>query len=107
MRIAKKNRRLSPDLEISITRPKILNSNKKLQTLLLLINPEIAEAHKNKELSFKSTDFPSAIKEFDEGLRRDPLKQFFTVTAALHNQIFGVRLNFARCKQSNRIGLSF
>jgi stress-induced-phosphoprotein 1 len=38
------------------------------------INPEIAEAHKNKGIElFKSGDFPGAIKEFDEGLRRDPL----------------------------------
>ena len=38
------------------------------------LNPEIAEAHKNKGIElFKSGDFPGAIKEFDEGLRRDPL----------------------------------
>jgi len=37
------------------------------------INPEIAEAHKAKggEL-FKAGDFPGAIKEYEEGLRRDP-----------------------------------
>lgn len=38
------------------------------------LNPEIAEAHKSKGIElFKSGDFPGAIKEFDEGLRRDPL----------------------------------
>lgn len=37
------------------------------------INPEIAEQHKDKgnELFLKGS-FPAAIKEFDEGLRRDP-----------------------------------
>ena len=37
------------------------------------INPEIAEAHKNAGIElFKAGNFPGAIKEFDEGLRRDP-----------------------------------
>jgi stress-induced-phosphoprotein 1 len=37
------------------------------------LNPEIAEAHKNAGIElFKKGDFPGAIKEFDEGLRRDP-----------------------------------
>ena len=37
------------------------------------LNPDIAEEHKRKggEL-FKEGKFPDAIKEFDEGLRRDP-----------------------------------
>ncbi len=37
------------------------------------LNPEIAEAHKEKGIEqFKAGNFPGAIKEFDEGLRRDP-----------------------------------
>jgi stress-induced-phosphoprotein 1 len=37
------------------------------------INPEIEEEHKNKSIElFKQGDFPGAIKEFEEGLRRDP-----------------------------------
>ena len=37
------------------------------------LNPEIAEAHKNAGIElFKNGNFPGAIKEFDEGLRRDP-----------------------------------
>lgn len=37
------------------------------------INPEIAEAHKAKGTEFfKAGNFPGAIKEYDEGLRRDP-----------------------------------
>ena len=37
------------------------------------INPEIAEEHrlKGNEL-FKNGDYPNALKEYDEGLRRDP-----------------------------------
>lgn len=37
------------------------------------MNPEIAEEHKKKGNEFfKDGKFPDAIKEFDEGLRRDP-----------------------------------
>ncbi len=37
------------------------------------LNPDIAEVHKTKGIEhFKAGDFPAAIKEFDEGLRRDP-----------------------------------
>ena len=37
------------------------------------LNPEIAEAHKAKgNQLFKDGQYPAAIKEFDEGLRRDP-----------------------------------
>lgn len=41
------------------------------------INPELAEQHKERgnEL-FKAGNFPDAIKEFDEGLRRDPNNKF-------------------------------
>ena len=37
------------------------------------LNPEIAEEHneKGKEL-FKDGKYPAAVKEFEEGLRRDP-----------------------------------
>ena len=36
------------------------------------LNPEIAEAHKNKGIElFKSGDFPGAIKEFDESYHRE------------------------------------
>ncbi len=38
------------------------------------LNPEIAEAHKDAGVElFKKGDYPGAVKEFDEGLRRDPL----------------------------------
>ena len=50
------------------------------------INPEIAEQHKDKgnEL-FKDGKFPAAIKEFDEGLRRDPKnKAIFSNRAACY-----------------------
>ena len=37
------------------------------------INPEIAEEHRQKGNEFfKAGDFPAALKEFDEGLKRDP-----------------------------------
>lgn len=37
------------------------------------INPELAEQHKEKGTAlFQSGDFPGAMKEFEEGLRRDP-----------------------------------
>lgn len=41
------------------------------------INPELAEQHKERgnEL-FKAGNFPDAIKEFDEGLKRDPSNKF-------------------------------
>ena len=50
---------------------------KEEQDRLDYINPEIAEQHKERgnEL-FKAGDFPGAIKEFDEGLKRDPQNKF-------------------------------
>ena len=50
---------------------------KEEQDKLDYINPEIAEQHKERgnEL-FKNGDFPGAIKEFDEGLKRDPQNKF-------------------------------
>ena len=37
------------------------------------LNPDIANEHKDKgNALFKEGSFPAAIKEFDEGLRRDP-----------------------------------
>jgi stress-induced-phosphoprotein 1 len=52
---------------------KRLEKSKKEQEAKAYLNPEIAEAHKVKGGEFfKAGDFPSAIKEFDEGLRRDP-----------------------------------
>lgn len=52
---------------------KRLEKMKKEQEAKAYLNPEIAEVHKAKggEL-FKQGDFPGAIKEFGEGLRRDP-----------------------------------
>jgi len=53
---------------------KRLEKVKKESEAKAYINPEIAEAHKNAGTElFKNGDFPGAIKEFDEGLRRDPL----------------------------------
>lgn len=41
------------------------------------INPEIAEQHKDAgNALFKEGKFPDAIKEFDEGIRRDPNNKF-------------------------------
>lgn len=52
---------------------KRLEKAKKEADAKAYINPEIAEAHKNAGIElFKNGDFPGAIKEFDEGLRRDP-----------------------------------
>ncbi len=53
---------------------KRLEKIKKEEEARAYLNPDIAEAHKEKGISFfKAGDFPSAIKEFDEGLRRDPV----------------------------------
>lgn len=56
---------------------KNVEKEKASRDALAYINPEIGEVHKNKgnEL-FKAGDFPGAIKEFDEGLRRDPNNKF-------------------------------
>lgn len=52
---------------------KRLEKVKKEQEAKAYLNPDIAEVHKTKGIEhFKSGDFPAAIKEFDEGLRRDP-----------------------------------
>ena len=50
---------------------------KEKKDALAYINPEIAEQHKERgnEL-FKNGDFPGAIKEFDEGAKRDPNNKF-------------------------------
>jgi len=60
------------DFSIKDAMKKVLKEKEK-KDALAYINPEIAEEHKEKgnEL-FKNGDFPGAIKEFDEGLRRDP-----------------------------------
>lgn len=51
---------------------KAKNTKKEVQDKAY-INPEIAEQHREKgnEL-FKQGTYPAAIKEYDEGLRRDP-----------------------------------
>jgi stress-induced-phosphoprotein 1 len=52
---------------------KRLEKTKKDAEAKAYLNPEIAEAHKEKGIEqFKAGNFPGAIKEFDEGLRRDP-----------------------------------
>lgn len=44
---------------------------------LAYINPEIAEQHKDAgNALFKEGKFPDAIKEFDEGIKRDPSNKF-------------------------------
>ena len=61
----------------------IKDAMKKVQKLkekkdaLAYIDPEKANEHKDRgnEL-FKQGDFPNAIKEFDEGVRRDPNNKF-------------------------------
>jgi stress-induced-phosphoprotein 1 len=52
---------------------KKLQKDKKDADVKAYLNPEIAEEHKKKGNEFfKDGKFPDAIKEFDEGLRRDP-----------------------------------
>jgi stress-induced-phosphoprotein 1 len=52
---------------------KRLEKHKKEAEAKAYINPEVAEAHKAKGTElFKEGNFPGAIKEYDEGLRRDP-----------------------------------
>lgn len=52
---------------------KRLEKQKKADEIKAYINPEIAEAHKTKGTAlFKEGNFPGAIKEYDEGMRRDP-----------------------------------
>lgn len=52
---------------------KRLEKVKKDQEAKAYINPEIAEAHKLEGGKFfKEGKFPQAIKEYDEGMRRDP-----------------------------------
>jgi len=64
------------DFNIKDAMKKVIKEKDK-KDALAYINPEIAEEHKEKgnEL-FKNGDFPGAIKEFDEGLRRDPDNKF-------------------------------
>jgi stress-induced-phosphoprotein 1 len=67
------------DALLEDNQPTIKESMKRLEKLKIkseaeaYINPEIAETHKaaGTEL-FKTGDYPGAIKEYDEGLRRDP-----------------------------------
>ena len=56
---------------------KKVQKEKEKRDALAYINPEIAEQHKEKgnEL-FKAGNFPGAIKEFDEGIKRDPNNKF-------------------------------
>ena len=56
---------------------KKVQKEKEKRDALAYINPEIAEQHKERgnEL-FKAGNFPDAIKEFDEGVKRDPNNKF-------------------------------
>lgn len=52
---------------------KRLEKVKKEKEAQAYINPEIAEAHKAEGSKlFKDGKYPAAIKEYDEGMRRDP-----------------------------------
>lgn len=52
---------------------KRVEKKKKEDEAKAYINPEIAEEHNEKGKGFfKEGNFPAAIKEFDEGMRRDP-----------------------------------
>jgi stress-induced-phosphoprotein 1 len=63
---------------------KRLEKAKKEAEAKAYLNPDIAEAHKVKGSEyFKAGNFPAAIKEFDEGIRRDP-----TNTAIYSNRSF-------------------
>ena len=56
---------------------KKVQKEKDIRDAQAYINPEMAEQHKEKgnEL-FKAGDFPGAVKEFDEGVKRDPNNKF-------------------------------
>lgn len=52
---------------------KRLEKIKKEEEAKAYLNPEMAEAHKVAGTEkFKAGDYPGAVKEYDEGLRRDP-----------------------------------
>ena len=56
---------------------KRVQKEKDIRDAQAYINPELAEQHKNKGNDlFKAGDFPGAIKEFDEGVKRDPNNKF-------------------------------
>jgi len=62
--------------DIKEARKKVEKAKKEAETLAY-INPEIAEQHKTRgnEL-FTAGDFVNALKEFNEGVRRDPANKF-------------------------------
>jgi len=52
---------------------KRIEKKKKEEEAAAYLNPELSEVHKvNGNNLFKAGDFPGAIKEFEEGLRRNP-----------------------------------
>ena len=52
---------------------KKIEKQKKIQEEQQYINPEIAEEHRVKGNSlYEEGNFPAAVKEYTEGLRRDP-----------------------------------
>ena len=56
---------------------KRVQKEKQKKDALDYINPEIAEQHKTKGNEFfKAGNFPDALKEFDEGIKRDPNNKF-------------------------------
>ena len=56
---------------------KNVQKEKTKRDALAYIDPAIAEQHKDAgNALFKTGDFPGAIKEFDEGLKRDPSNKF-------------------------------
>ena len=56
---------------------KRVQKEKDRRDALAYINPEIAEQHKDAgNALFKNGDFPGAIREFDEGVKRDPNNKF-------------------------------
>ena len=56
---------------------KKVQKEKDKKDALAYINPEIAEQHKEAgNKLFKDGDFPGAVREFDEGIKRDPNNKF-------------------------------
>lgn len=55
---------------------KRIEKRKKEEEIKAYINPELATEHKDAgNALFKAGDFPGAIKEFNEGLKRDPVNK--------------------------------
>ena len=73
------------------------------------INPELAEEHKQKgNTFFKSGNFPDALKEYSEAIKRDPSNKFlYQNRATAYSKLMVFDAALRDCEQALKIDPNF